>query len=86
MENDNDVKVLREEDNCKCCKTSKCSCSNKYPCGMGNANAVYGLGVIGALIYFISNASGFVSILLGILKAILWPAFIVFNLLKSMGL
>jgi len=53
---------------------------------MGNASTVYGLGVIGALIYFISNASGCVSILLGILKAILWPAFIVFNLLKFMSL
>lgn len=79
---ENEVKVLREDEDCKCYKTSKCRCS----CYMGNASTVYGLGVIGALIYFISNASGFVSILLGILKAILWPAFIVFNLLKSMGL
>lgn len=70
MENDNDVKVLREEDNCQCCKTSKCNCGKKYSCNMSNANAVYGLGVIGALIYFISNASGFVAILLGILKAV----------------
>lgn len=44
--------------------------------------AIYGLGFIGAVIYFISTATGFWVGVLGILKAIVWPAFLVYELLK----
>ena len=47
--------------------------------------AVYGLGFIGAVIYYISQASGFWMGVLGILKAIVWPAFLVFEMLKNLG-
>lgn len=43
-------------------------------------NAVYGLGVIGAAIYYISNASGLISGLIGFLKALVWPVFLVYKL------
>lgn len=43
---------------------------------------VYGLGIIGAGIYFISNAAGFWSGVIGILKAIIWPAFMVYEAFK----
>lgn len=46
--------------------------------------AVYGLGLIGAAIYYISTATGFWMGVLGVLKAIVWPAFLVFQLLKSL--
>ncbi len=39
----------------------------------------YGLGVIGAAIYFISNATGFWVGVLGFLKAIVWPAYFVYE-------
>ena len=42
---------------------------------------VYMLGFIGAAIYYISNASGFWDGFLGLLKAIVWPAFLVYKLL-----
>ena len=45
-------------------------------------NAVYGLGVIGAAVYFIMNASTFWMGVLGLLKAFVWPAIMVFELLK----
>lgn len=45
-------------------------------------DAVYGLGFIGALIYFIQHAAGFWMGVLGVLKAILWPAFLVYKLLE----
>lgn len=52
-----------------------------------NANAcsaagggVYGLGFIGALIYFLFHATSFWLGLLGILKAIVWPAMLVYGL------
>ncbi len=41
-------------------------------------NAVYGLGLIGALIYFLSHATTFWLGVLGIFKALIWPAFFVY--------
>ena len=46
---------------------------------------VYGLGFIGAAIYYISTASGFWVGVLGILKAAVWPAFVIFEILKFLG-
>ncbi|HAO45377.1 MAG TPA: hypothetical protein PLZ45_09400 [Ferruginibacter sp.] len=51
----------------------------------GPSNAVYGLGFIGAAIYYISTATGFWLGTLGILKAIFWPAFLVYEALKALG-
>lgn len=55
--------------------------------GSGGANgAIYGLGFVGALIYFISQASGFWIGVLGVLKAIVWPAILVYYLLDFLKL
>jgi hypothetical protein len=43
---------------------------------------VYGLGMIGALVYYISHAATFWVGVLGFLKAIFWPAMLVYELLK----
>jgi hypothetical protein len=51
----------------------------------GPAGAVYGLGFIGAVIYYISAATSFWMGVLGFLKAIVWPAFLVYEALKSLG-
>ncbi len=48
--------------------------------------AVYGLGLIGAAIYFIIHAATFWIGVLGILKAIVWPAIVVFKLLEFLNL
>ena len=47
-----------------------------------SSNAVYGLGLIGAAIYYISTATTFWMGVVGILKAIVWPAFLVYEVLK----
>lgn len=47
--------------------------------------AVYGLGFIGAAIYYISVATGFWVGVLGFLKAIVWPVFLVYHALKFLG-
>lgn len=52
----------------------------------GPAGAVYGLGLIGALIYYISTATSIGMGILGILKALVWPAFVVYGLLKFLGM
>ncbi len=46
--------------------------------------AIYGLGFIGAAIYFISNAAGFWMGVLGFLKALVWPAFLVYEAFKAL--
>ncbi|MEK6917717.1 MAG: hypothetical protein AABW51_02105 [Nanoarchaeota archaeon] len=49
------------------------------------AGAIYGLGFIGAVVYYVSQATSFWGGVLGILKAILWPGFLVYELLKFLG-
>jgi len=44
--------------------------------------AIYGLGLIGAAVYYISAADSFWMGVLGLLKALVWPAFVVYELLK----
>lgn len=51
----------------------------------GGGGAVYGLGLIGALVYYIQAANGFWPVVLGILKALVWPAFVVYDLLKFLA-
>jgi hypothetical protein len=61
----------------------------KYECkskGPGSSEAVYGLGFLGALIYYLSTATSLWMGFLGVLKAIFWPAFLVYGLLKFLGM
>ena len=46
-------------------------------------NAVYGLGLIGALVYFLQHADTFGEYVLAVLKAVVWPAFVVYQALQS---
>lgn len=57
----------------------------KYGPKCGGCGGGYFLGVIGAAIYYISTATGFWMGVLGILKALVWPAFLVFELLKFLA-
>ena len=63
--------------------------SDKEVCTKGKnhytSGAVYGLGFIGAAIYYISVATGFWVGVLGFLKAIIWPVFLIYEALKSLG-
>jgi len=45
---------------------------------------VYGLGFIGAAIYYISQATTFWVGVLGVLNALVWPAFLVYESLKAL--
>ncbi|MBW6463324.1 MAG: hypothetical protein ACNA7Z_05240 [Dethiobacteria bacterium] len=51
-----------------------------------SSSAVYGLGFIGAAIYFISQATTFWVGVIGFLKALVWPAFLVYEALKYFSL
>jgi len=54
--------------------------------GTAPAGAVYGLGFIGAAVYFISTATSFWVGVLGFLKAIVWPAFLVYQAFKHLAM
>ena len=52
----------------------------------GPAGAIYALGFIGAAVYYISHATGFGMGVIGFLKALVWPAFLVYELLGFLGM
>lgn len=60
-------------------KSRRCSCNH-------TGGAVYGLGFIGSAIYYISTATSFWVGALGVLKALVWPAFLVYELLKFLAM
>jgi hypothetical protein len=47
-----------------------------------NNGAIYGLGIIGAAVYFIQQATGFWMGALGLLKAVVWPAVVIYKVLE----
>lgn len=51
----------------------------------GGGNAVYGLGLIGAVLYYVQQANGLGEWIVALLKALVWPAFLVYELLKSLA-
>lgn len=50
-----------------------------------SSGAIYGLGFIGAAIWFISTATSFWVGVLGFLKAIVWPVFLVYQAFKELA-
>jgi hypothetical protein len=74
------VKVEKMDD----CNSCGCK-SHMWHHHHGQGPAVYGLGFIGAVIYYLSVATGFWIGVLGILKSIVWPVFLVYGLLKFIG-
>ena len=50
----------------------------------GVSGGIYGMGFIGALIYFIQHATTFWEGILGFLKALVWPVVLVYKLLEHL--
>ena len=67
----------------KCCDP-KISKNFRNNANMGGG--VYGLAFIGAAVYFIQHSDTFWIGVLGVLKAIIWPALVVYKLLGFFGL
>ena len=59
--------------------------SNNYAGGAGGG-AVYGLGFIGALIYFIQSATSFWDGAYGVFQAIVWPAYFIYEIFDFLKL
>jgi len=68
-------------------KVSKKRVGKKMNCKIDSCNSScsgfgYFVGAIGTAVYFISSTTGFWNGVLGLLKALVWPAFLVFEVLK----
>jgi len=46
---------------------------------------VYGMGLIGAAVYFIGGATSFGAGVIGFLKALVWPALLVYEAFKLLA-
>lgn len=60
-----------------CCGSSK---------GSGCGGCAYFLGFLGSAVYYISTASGFLAGVVGVLKSLVWPAFVVYELMKFLAM
>lgn len=64
----------------------KCEDCHHHGKSMSNSGSgVYGLGMIGTAFYFLQNAHSVTEVLMGIFKAVFWPAILAyqaFSLLK----
>jgi hypothetical protein len=58
---------------------------NKYGHG-GIGGGVYGLGLIGALVYYFQNSVVFMDYLVGFFKAVFWPAFLIYKVFNLLGM
>jgi len=68
--------------------TETCDCQpvRKRGGGGGVTGGAYGLAFLGALIYFIQQAGTFWEGVVGVLKACVWPAVLVYKLLEFLKL
>lgn len=63
--------------------------ANERKRGAGNTGffgGSYGLTIIGAAVYFVGHAGSFWAGVLGILKALVWPAFVIYKVLELLKL
>ncbi len=63
-------------------KENKMTKGTKNYSSSGIAGAAYFMAFIGAAVYYIQQATTFWIGVLGFLKALVWPAFLIYNLLE----
>ena len=62
---------MDEQTHVKC----KCSCN-------AAGGGVYGLAFLGALIYYLQHSATFMEGVIGFLKALVWPAILLYHLVE----
>lgn len=73
---------IAEECSCDCdCDHEKTHKPYYHKCPTGNG-CIYGLGLVGSAVFFISQAGTFWQGVLGFLKALIWPALMAYELFK----
>jgi hypothetical protein len=58
---------------------------NHNPGAAAGGGAIYGLGILGAWVYFWQEADGFWEYVLAVIQGILWPAFMVYDAFSKLG-
>lgn len=43
---------------------------------------LYGIGMFGAFVYYMQHATSFQTVVLGVIKAVFWPAFVLYKILE----
>ncbi len=61
------------------------SCGKPHS-GGGCGGGLYCVAAIGAAVYFVQQVSGFGPTLLALLKAMVWPAFLVYEAFSRLGI
>jgi hypothetical protein len=60
-------------------------CKPIGPCG-GTGGAIYGLGLVGAAFYYLQHATSLTEGFVGLLKALVWPAFLIYQAMSSLAM
>lgn len=53
--------------------------------GAAGGGAIYGVGMIGALVYFVQAADSVGEYALAVVQTLFWPGFLVYEALKALG-
>jgi len=61
-------------------------CGKKKMSGRGASCGIYGVAFVGAAIYFIQHAETFWMGVLGVLKALVWPAILIYHVLGFLNI
>jgi len=62
-----------------------CCAQQKNIGSCASSGAIYGMGFIGAVIYYIQHSDTFWAGVVGVLKAIVWPAILVYKLIELLS-
>ena len=77
--------MAKEKDTEECCEGGCCP-TTKQGVGHGTVGGMYGLAFVGAAVYFIGQADGFWMGVLGFLKAVVWPALLIYKVFAMIGM
>lgn len=77
------LKNVDDEDVKEWSKKWKSSEKKSKSSSEGGGSMLYFVGFVGALIYWWQAADGFGAVITGFLKALTWPAYIVYKLLEG---
>ena len=67
-------------------ESSDMRCRVKEKVRHGSGGGFYFLGFVGSLVYYVTTAPTLWEAFIGFFKAVFWPAFLTYGIMKSMGL
>jgi hypothetical protein len=60
--------------------------ASSAPRVQGSFGFIYLMTIVGAAVYFVGRADGFWAVVLALLKALVWPVFVVYRVLELLNL